>query len=168
MENSMENLEKLDNAIKELEKQSDDLKEFNRVYAEIAQLKQDISENLRLLKENNQGLTDISKEIEKRLDEHQQKIDEIYKESRAFQRELDSSIVSRLDKHKSDIQVDVRNEGTQIQRTLENALNSNFNSLESKLRDEFSKQTKQINTLKIWLFVLTVISIGLAIGLFIK
>jgi len=164
----MADLEKLDNAIKELEKQSNDLKDFNSVYAEIAQLKQDILENLKLLKENNQGLSEISKEIEKRLDESQKKIDEIYKDNKAFQKELDSSIASRLEKHKSDIQVEIRNEGTQIQRAFETTLNSNFNQMESKLKDEFEKQTKQINTLKILMFVLAAISLGLAVGLFLK
>lgn len=163
----MADLEKLDNTIKELEKQSNDLKDFNSVYAEIAKLKQDIMENLKFLKENNEGLTDISKEVEKRLDESQKKIDEIYKDNKAFQKELDASIASRLDKNKSDIQVEVRNEGTQIQRAFETTLNSNFNQMESKMKDAFERQTKQVNTLKILTFILIAISIGLAVGLFV-
>ncbi|WP_439483985.1 hypothetical protein [Cyclobacterium plantarum] len=163
----MADLEKLDNAIKELEKQSNDLKGFNAVYAEIAKLKQDILENLKLLKENNEGLADISKEVEKRLDESQKKIDEIYKDNKAFQKELDASIASRLDKIKSDIQVEIRNEGTQIQRAFETTLNSNFNQMESKMKDAFERQTKQLNSLKIFTFILIAISIGLAIGLFV-
>lgn len=163
----MADLEKLDNTIKELEKQSNDLKDFNSVYAEIAKLKQDIVENLKFLKENNEGLTDISKEVEKRLDESQKKIDEIYKDNKAFQKELDASIASRLDKNKSDIQVEVRNEGTQIQRAFETTLNSNFNQMESKMKDAFERQTKQVNTLKILTFILIAISIGLAVGLFV-
>lgn len=163
----MADLEKLDNAIKELEKQSNDLKDFNAVYAEIAKLKQDLVENLKLLKENNKGLTDISKEVEKRLDESQKKIDEIYKDNKAFQKELDSSIASRLDKNKSDIQVEIRNEGTQIQRAFETTLNSNFNQMESKIKDAFERQTKQLNTLKILNFILIALSIGLAVGLFV-
>lgn len=163
----MADLEKLDNAIKELEKQSNDLKDFNAVYAEIAKLKQDLVENLKLLKENNKGLTDISKEVEKRLDESQKKIDEIYKDNKAFQKELDSSIASRLDKNKSDIQVEIRNEGTQIQRAFETTLNSNFNQMESKIKDAFERQAKQVNTLKILNFILIALSIGLAVGLFV-
>lgn len=163
----MADLEKLDNAIKELEKQSNDLKDFNAVYAEIAKLKQDILENLKLLKENNKGLADISTDVEKRLEEYQKKIDEIYKDNKAFQKELDASITSRLDKHKSDIQVEIRNEGTQIQRAFETALNSNFNQMESKIKDAFERQTKQLNTLKILTFILIALSIGLAVGLFV-
>jgi CHASE3 domain sensor protein len=163
----MADLEKLDNVIKELEKQSNDLKDFNAVYAEIAKLKQDILENLKLLKENNEGLTDISKEVEKRLDESQKKIDEIYKDNKSFQKELDTSIASRLDKSKSDIQVEIRNEGTQIQRAFETTLNSNFNQMESKMKDAFERQTKQLTTLKILTFILIAISIGLMVGLFV-
>ena len=163
----MADLEKLDNAIKELEKQSNDLKDFNAVYAEIAKLKQDLLENLKLLRENNKGLTDISKEVEKRLDESQKKIDEIYKDNKAFQKELDSSIASRLDKHKSDIQVEIRNEGTQIQRAFETTLNSNFSQMESKMKEAFERQTKQLSTLKILTFILIAISIGLAVGFFV-
>ena len=163
----MTDLEKLDNAIKELEKQSNELKDFNAVYAEIAKLKEDLVENLKLLKENNKGLTDISKEVEKRLDESQKKIDEIYKDNKAFQKELDSSIASRLDKNKSDIQVEIRNEGTQIQRAFEMTLNSNFNQMESKIKDAFERQAKQVNTLKILNFILIALSIGLAVGLFV-
>ena len=163
----MADLEKLDNAIKELEKQSNDLKDFNAVYAEIAKLKQDILENLKLLKENNEGLTDISKEVEKRLDESQKKIDEIYKDNKSFQKELDASIASRLDKHKSEIQVEIRNEGTQIQRAFETTFNFNFNQMESKIKDAYERQTKQLNTLKILTFILIAISIGLAVGLFV-
>tara|TARA_B100000315_G_C14391346_1_gene502111 strand:+ start:315 stop:674 length:360 start_codon:yes stop_codon:yes gene_type:complete len=111
-ESEKANIDKLNKTINELEKQSRDLKDFNSVYAEIAKLKQDILENLKLLKENNKGLSEISKKVEQRLDESQKKIDEFYNDNKAFQKELDSSIASRLDKHKSDIQVEIRNEGT--------------------------------------------------------
>lgn len=162
----MADLKKLDNTIKELEKQSNNLKDFNDVYAEIAKLKQDLLENLKLLEDNNKGLTDISKKIEKRLGESQKKIDDIYKDNKAFQKELDDSIVSRLDKNKSDIQVVIRNEGTQIQRAFETTLNSNFNQMESKMKDAFERQEKQLSILKILNFILIAFSIGLAVVLF--
>ena len=65
----MADLAKLDNAIKELEEQSNDLKEFNKVYSEIGKLKSDISENLKLLKENNDGFESLSQRIQERLDQ---------------------------------------------------------------------------------------------------
>lgn len=173
----MADLEKLDNAIKELEEQSNNLKEFNKVYSEIEKLKQDIADNLKLLKENNNGFETVSERIQSRLEKSEKqiekleselvkKIQELYQDNKNFQKELDASLITRLDKHKSDIQVEIRNEGTQIQRTFETTLNTNFNSMESKLKENFYKQTKQLNTLKILLFVIIGIGIGLAIGLF--
>ena len=76
------------------------------------------------------------------------KIQELYQDNKNFQKELDASLITRLDKHKSDIQVDLRNEGTQIQRGFETTLNTNFNSMESKLKELFDVQSKQLNMLK--------------------
>ena len=64
----MADLEKLDNAIKELEIQSNDLKDFNKVYSEIGKLKDGISNSLSLLKENNDGFSKISTEVKSRLE----------------------------------------------------------------------------------------------------
>ena len=175
----MEDLEKLANAIKELEIQSNDLKDFNKVYSEIEKLKDGISNSLSLLKENNDEFSTISTEVKSRLEESKKlveslesellkKIQELYQDNKNFQKELDASLITRLDKHKSDIQVEVRNEGAQIQRGFETTLNTNFNSMESKLKELFDVQSKQLNMLKILLFVSIGIGIGLAIGLFLK
>jgi hypothetical protein len=175
----MADLEKLDNAIKELEIQSNDLKEFNKVYSEIGKLKGDILANLDLLKKNNDGFNSIATEIKSSLEKsHEQltriesellqKIQELYQDNKNFQKELDSSLVSRLDKHKSDIQVEIRNEGTQIQRSFENALTLNFNNMESKIKEQFSLQNKQLSTIKVLAFIILGIGIGLTIGLYLK
>lgn len=175
----MADLEKLDNAIKELEIQSNDFKEISEMYAEIAKLKDGIFENLALLKENNEGFNTISEEVTSRLENSKEQLDkieselvrkiqELYQDNKNFQKELDGSLVTRLDKHKSDIQVEIRNEGTQIQRGFETTLNSNFSSMESKLKEHFNLQSKRLNMLKILLFVIIGIGIGLGIGLYFK
>lgn len=175
----MADLEKLDNVIKELEIQSNDLKEFNKVYSEIGKLKVDILANLNLLKENNDGFNSIATEIRSSLEKsHEQltkielellqKVQELYQDNKNFQKELDSSLVSRLDKHKSDIQVEIRNEGTQIQRSFENTLTLNFNNMESKIKEQLSLQNKQLSTIKVLAFIILGIGIGLAIGLYLK
>ena len=144
----MADLEKLDNTIKELEKQSNDLKNFNEVYSEIGKLKDGISNSLSLLNENNDGFNKISTEVKSRLEKNKKqveslenelfkKIQEFYQDNKKFQKELDESLITRLNKHKSDIKVDLRNEGTQIQRAFETTLNSNFNSMESKTKELF-------------------------------
>ena len=175
----MADLEKLDNAIKELEIQSNDLKDFNKVYLEIGILKEGISNSLSLLKENNDGFSTISTQVKSRLEESEKQVEtleskllknvqELYQDNKNFQKELDASLITRLDKHKSDIQVEVRNEGTQIQRSFETTLNTNFNSMELKLKKLFDVQSKQLNLLKILMFVTIGIGIGLAIGLYLK
>lgn len=175
----MADLEKLDNTIKELEKQSNDLKNFNEVYSEIAKLKDGISNSLSLLKENNDGFNKISTEVKSRLEKTKKqveslenellkKIQELYQDNKKFQKELDESLITRLNKHKSDIKVDLRNEGTQIQRAFETTLNSNINSMESKIKELFDSQSKEIKTMKILIFILIAIGVGLGIGLYLK
>lgn len=172
-------LEKLDNVVNELEHNSKQLKDFTAVYSEISSLQTNISRNLELIEENNKSLNSLSDVIKKKTEENteqlkvannflEQKIGEIYKDNKAFQKELDATLITRLDKHRSDIQVEVRNEGTQIQRSFETTLNSNFNSMESKIVERFDLQSKELKTMKILIFVLIVIGIGLGIGLYLK
>ena len=172
-------LEKLDSVVNELENNSKQLKGFTAVYSEISKLQSDISQNLELIEENNKNLNSVSDVIKKKTEENtkqlkvtndflEQKIGEIYKDNKAFQKELDATLITRLDKHKSDIQVEIRNEGTQIQRVFETTLNSNFNSMESKIIERFDSQSKDLKTIKILIFVIIAIGIGLGIGLYIK
>ena len=59
---------KLDKVIKDLEEQSNNLQDFNKVYSEIGKLKSDISENLKFLKQHNDGFESLSTSFEKRLE----------------------------------------------------------------------------------------------------
>ncbi|WP_167343150.1 hypothetical protein [Nonlabens sp. SY33080] len=172
-------LEKLDSVVNELEHNSKQLKDFTDVYSEISTLQSNISRNLDLIEDNNKNLNTVSSVIKKQTQENteqikvaneflEQKIGEIYKDNKAFQKELDATLITRLDKYKSDIQVEIRNEGTQIQRAFEITLNSNFNTMESKIKEQFELQTKELKTLKILVFILIAIGIGLAVGLYLK
>ena len=172
-------LEKLDSVVNELEHNSKQLKSFTDVYSEISTLQSNISRNLELIEENNKNLNSVSAVIKKQTEENtkqlkvaneflEQKIGEIYKDNKAFQKELDATLITRLDKHKSDIQIEIRNEGTQIQRAFETTLNSNFNSMETKIKERFDLQSKELKTLKILVFVLIAIGIGLGVGLYLK
>jgi len=171
--------EKLDNVVNELEHNSKQLKDFTAVYSEISSLQTNISRNLELIEENNKSLNSVSDVIKKKTKENteqlkvandflEQKIGEIYKDNKSFQKELDATLITRLDKHKSDIQVEIRNEGTQIQRAFETTLNSNFSTMESKIKEHFELQSKELKTLKILVFILIAIGIGLGIGLYLK
>jgi polyhydroxyalkanoate synthesis regulator protein len=70
------------------------------------------------------------------------KFDEFQKQNKEFQKELDGSIFTRLEKHKSDIQIEIRNEGTQIQRAFENTITNQFNNFENKQNEKFATITK--------------------------
>ena len=172
-------LEKLDSVVNELEHNSKQLKGFKAVYLEISSLQINISRNLELIEENNKSLNSVSDVIKKKTEENteqlkvandflEQKIGEIYKDNKAFQKELDATLITRLDKHRSDIQIEIRNEGTQIQRAFETTLNSNFNKMESKIKERFELQSKELKTLKILVFVLIAIGVGLGIGIYLK
>jgi len=171
--------EKLDSVVNELERNSNQLKSFADVYSEISTLHSSISKNLKLIEENNKNLNSISDIIKKKTEKNteqlkqinsylEKKIEEIYKDNKAFQKELDASLITKLDKHKSDIQIEIRNEGTQIQRAFETTLNSNFNKMESKLKESFEVQAKKLKILKILVFILIAIVIGIGIGLYLK
>jgi len=114
----------------------------------------------------------LKNHIDSKIDEvnnlTQKNIQELYQDNKNFQKELDASLITRLNKHKSNIQIEIRNEGSQIQRAFETTLNSNFNSMESKLKDLFEVQSKQLNMLKILIFIVIGIGIALAFGLYLK
>lgn len=172
-------LEKLDNVVNELEQNSKQLKDFTAVYSEINTLQSKISRNLELIEENNRNLNSVIDVIKKQSEENikqlkvandflEQKIGEIYKDNKAFQKELDSTLTTRLDKLKSDIQVEIRNEGTQIKRAFETTLNSDFNSMETKIKERFDLQSKELKTLKSLVFVLIAVGISIGIALYLK
>ncbi|WP_152287542.1 hypothetical protein [Flavicella marina] len=172
-------LEKLDNVVNELEDNSKQLKSFTTVYSEISTLQKDLNKNLKLIEENNNSLNSVSKEIKKRTSENtkqikdtndflEKKTGEIYKDNKSFQKELDASLITRLDKHKSDVQIEIRNEGVQMQRAFENALNASFGQMESKIKEELTVQNSELKTMKLVLFILVFLLVGLSIGLYLK
>jgi hypothetical protein len=172
-------LEKLDNVVNELEQNSRQLKDFTTIYSEIGDLQLRLSRNLGFIEENNKNLNIVSDVLKRKTEENtkqlkvlndflEQKIEVIYKDNKSFQKDLDSTLITRLDKHKSDIQIEIRNEGTQIQRAFETTLNSNFNSIEIKIKERFDIQTNELKTLRIMVFILIIIGIGLGIGLYFK
>lgn len=172
-------LEKMDSIVNELEQSSKQLKGFTDVYAEVSTLQSKISQNLELIKENNNNLNIVSDFLKRQIEENtkqlkvindflEQKIEEIYKDNKAFQKELDSTLLTRLEKHKSDIHVDLRNEGAQIQRAFETKLNSIFIEIESKFKTLIDLQSKEIQTVKFLNFILIIISLGIGILLLLK
>jgi len=141
----MPNLKKLDNLIDDLEKQAEDLGAFASVHSEISDIKTEISDNLNSLQNGNKELSDISNSIKNNVENLEKKIDNalgeieskilkkiqiIEDENRKFYKDIDSSIVTRLDKHKSDIQIDNRKESRGSVEVIESNLKSLFQRLD--------------------------------------
>jgi len=153
-------LEKLDKTIKELDESSKQLKGFAELFAELAKLQNAVSKNNDFFKTASTKLENVSNSIEISL-----------KDFKTTFKELDSSLITRLDRHKSDLQVEIRNEGTQIQRGFENALNSNFNNLENKLNEKFRNfedKIKSNKTLIIFSLISGIINLGLIVYLLVR
>ena len=157
----MANLKKLDDAINELEKQSNELKEFNTIYSEINNLKKELSASLEILKINNKNFSEIADKIDTKLNDTLLKLEEVYKDNKSFQKELDSSLVSRLDKVKSDLQVEMRNEGIQSQKNLESIIYSNFNQLKFEMKEIADYHSKRLDFLKLLIIGVAALSIVL-------
>lgn len=138
-------VEKLDKTINELEKSSKQLKGFSDLFSELSSLHESVNQNNEYFKNASSKLDSVSDNINDSLNEFRDKIEE-----------MDGALVSRLDRHKSDIGVDIRNEGTQIQRAFENSINNNFNNLSSKFDEKVMLIGGKINTIK----TLTILSIA--------
>ena len=174
----MENLKKLDNTIEQLERQSRDLEEFARIYKLISSLKSDIESSQAKIVENNDSFSELVDKIQKVLGEYSEslesmenklleKVRELYDDNKKYQKDLDGTINSKLEKNKSDIEVTVRNEGAQIQRAFETSLKSNFTEMSRAIDDRFALQSKTVkrNTTLLIVILLVQLVAGLLIYL---
>ena len=175
----MGNLEKLDKAVEQLEQQSRDLGEFLRVYELVTSLKSDIELSREKINQNYNSFNELSEKIQKVLVENSEslsdlekklleKVRELYDDNKKYQKELDGTIATKLEKNKSDIEVTVRNEGSQIQRSFETSLKSNFNEMKQVLDNKFEEHSKKIqrNTILLSVVLLMLVVIGVLIYLF--
>ena len=174
----MESLKKLDNTIEQLERQSRDLEEFARIYKLISSLKSDIELSQAKIVENNNSFSELADKIQKVLGEYSEslesmenklleKVRELYDDNKKYQKELDDTINSKLEKNKSDIEVTVRNEGAQIQRAFETSLKSNFTEMSGAIDGRFALQSKTVkrNTTLLFVILLVQLVAGLLIYL---
>lgn len=172
----MGNLEKLDKTVEQLEQQSRDLGEFLRVYELVTSLKSDIELSREKINQNYNSFNELSEKIQKVLDEHSEslsdlekklseKVRELYDDNKKYQKELDGTIATKLEKNKSDIEVTIRNEASQIQRSFETSLKSNFNEMKQVLDNKFEEHSKKIqrNTFLLSVVLLMLVGIGVLI-----
>ena len=93
---------------------------------------------------------------------------ELYDDNKKYQKELDATLNSKLEKNKSDIEVTVRNEGAQIQRAFETSLKSNFTEMSRAIDDRFDTQSKTVkrNTTLLIVILLVQLVTGVLIYLY--
>lgn len=93
---------------------------------------------------------------------------ELYDDNKKYQKELDATLNSKLEKNKSDIEVTVRNEGAQIQRAFETSLKSNFTEMSRTIDDRFDTQSKTVkrNTTLLIVILLVQLVTGVLIYLY--
>lgn len=174
----MPNLSKLDETIDQLEKQAEMLKQNNKVLAKVSELSTAIEKGVNELSIGNKNFDGTKKDIQTSLKslndsvgnlekENEKHIDSLITSNKINLRELEDTVSSKLERFSSDIQVSIRQERTQLQEALQNNITNQFNNLESKQKDLFAAQTKQISLLKILLIVIIGLCIGLGIKLFV-
>ena len=173
----MTNLSKLDETVDQLEKQAELLKQNNKVLARVSELSTEIEKGVNELSLGNKKFDETKKDIQsclKSLNDsvghleksNEKQIDLLVTSNKKFLREFEDTVSSKLERFSSDIQVSIRQERTQLQEALQNNITNQFNNLESKQKDMFAAQAKQISLLKYLLIVVIVVCIGLGIKLF--
>ena len=171
----MADLKKLDEIISQLDIESKKLKVFHEIYAEIEKLKADLESNINAFDVSSEKLDKSSIALDKEAkalkeklseikDEIMQKVESIEEINKKFQREFDSDVTSKLNKHSSDIEVTIRAEAKETANSIENSLTKLFpeqlNEIKTtlfKVADDNDKLTKKIDLLS--LGVLAIVAI---------
>ena len=171
----MADLKKLDEIIGQLDIESKKLKVFHEIYAEIEKLKADLESNINAFDASSEKLDKSSIELDKEAkalkeklseikDEIMQKVESIEEINKKFQREFDSDVTSKLNKHSSDIEVTIRAEAKETATSIENNLSKIFPEQLSKMKttlyklaDQNDKLTKKADLLLMAVSVIVVI-----------
>jgi hypothetical protein len=174
----MPNLSKLDETIDQFEKQTEMLKQNNKVLAKVSELATAIQKGVTELDLGNKTIDETKKDIQNTLKslnalidnlerQNDKHIESIITSNKKYIRELEDTVSSKLERFSSDIQVSNRQEKIQLQEALQNNISNQFNNLESKQKDLFAVQSRQISLLKFLLIVVIGLCIGFGIKLFI-
>jgi len=150
----MADLKKLDEIIGQLDIESKKLKVFHEIYAEIEKLKADLESNINAFDASSEKLDKSSIELDKEAkalkeklseikDEIMQKVESIEEINKKFQREFDSDVTSKLNKHSSDIEVTIRAEAKETATSIENNLSKIFPEQLNEMKNTLFKLTGQ-------------------------
>lgn len=184
--------EKLNHTIIKFEDEVKELKNVNEMYSKIKDLSDEIKTESGLyrnlfkklnqmadeveinLERGNESLakvhelhnlmrSDFSEDIEHITINLNNEIDGIKKENKKHFLEFEQLLSSKLDRIKSDMELEVRNGNLQITQVLDNKLERKFLSLEKELKERLQEQNskiKKLNTIIIINMVLVLVNIG--------
>jgi len=166
----MADLSKLDKAINELDSQSKEIAVINKVLTEIGTLNKGLSKNISTLEKHNNSFVAVTDALSTSVKEKSLKItaklEELFAENKKFYKELDALLHSLLEKHMSDIQVEVRNESQQLRKEFKEVQENTERSLiavETISKESSEKQIKATRTVLIITSILLVSNILLAL-----
>lgn len=146
MENNV-NVVKLNNTINELEKTTQDMMGIKEVLVQIEGLYKEVAAAGINVVDINEHLKSTSNIISNSLNSIQNGVEAFREENSKLYKETQYEVFKGLERHRSDLQIDIRSEGTQIERTFQNILDKHFLELDKNIRDEFSTYNKKIEEL---------------------
>ena len=164
----MVNSQELNKAISELEIQVKKFRSISEVYSELSVFKTELAKLKAQDSISADKIKNITEKLDGKLATYEKLFSDLVKSNKSYQLELEQHINSKLDKHKADLQIVIQAEGAQIQRGFENSLTLNFNNLQSKIQENYYKQEKKIDLLKILLLVVIILCSVLALLLILK
>ena len=158
----MPNLTKLDETIDQLEKQANEFSQHSKVLSKVSELTVKIEKSITQITEGNQNFEGIKKDLQNSLKslnsevvslkkQNETQIEELISTNKRMIRELDENISSRLSRFSSDIQISIREEGTQIQRSIELLFKESILDLEKNMSEKLIK----VNRLLILMIIIS-------------
>jgi hypothetical protein len=178
----MSKLNELDKSITELEEQTGILKSNNKILSKVSEIKESLDSSVKKISENNKGFEEIRKNLSSELEKITNQITLLEKSNASFIddltstnkkviRELEDTLMSKLDRLSTEMQNALRSEVAHLEKSVKNDIAERFNQLNDNQKLLFKDQeantkllveanSKSIKTLN---YVLIGLSIGLLI-----
>ena len=149
----MPNLTKLDETIDQLEKQANEFSQHSKVLSKVSELTVKIEKSITQITEGNQNFEGIKKDLQNSLKslnsevvslkkQNETQIEELISTNKRMIRDLSENIISQISRFSSDIQISIREEGTQIQRSIELLFKERIIDLEKNITEKIKKQQR--------------------------
>ncbi len=189
LEDEVENIRKISRIVSDLEKLNNDVLTNNEsskdAISKIELIKEDLSTTIStyesFIEDAKRALEEINGTIDSRVSEIQKEnldfnkqladsykemendlltqLQNIKNENKKLYLEFDEILSSKLDRNKSDIQVEIRNNSNEVITDIEIKMNSKILELENKIKEYSDELNKKAESQRKFLIILTVLSI---------